>query len=486
MQVLADNITEDNMKLIGREKEIRTLEEALESKDSVFLAVYGRRRVGKTFLLRQTLSDRIVFSYSGKANITRQSQLKSFRLSLMEQGMPDCPVIKDWFTAFSCLKRLICLSSESKKVILLDEVAWMDNHKSDFIPALEGFWNEWCSNRNDIFLIICASATSWIIDNVFHNRGGLHNRVTMRMRLSPFTLKECEEFSIANNLSYSRKDILNLYLAIGGVAWYWTLLKKGYSVKQNISQLFFENDSPLRGEFLELYSSLFIRPEKYIDIILALGKKSSGLERQELSAECKVSNNSKLGKMLQQLEECGFIRSYIPYGKKENSVVYQLIDSFSLFHLKFLSKFKGEINSDMVLSSSSYNTYCGLAFEKAVMNHLNELKRAMGISGINTQAYTWRSNPKKLKEGEKGAQINIVLDRADGIINIIEAKWTSNGEPYMISSSDEEDLLNKRRVFIEQTQTRKSVFLTMVTISGIKKNSHFDSIQNFFTLDDLF
>ena len=486
MQVLADNITEDNMKLIGREKEIRTLEEAMESKDSVFLAVYGRRRVGKTFLLRQTLSDRIVFSYSGKANITRQSQLKSFRLSLMEQGMPDCPVIKDWFTAFSCLKRLICLSSESKKVILLDEVAWMDNHKSDFIPALEGFWNEWCSNRNDIFLIICASATSWIIDNVFHNRGGLHNRVTMRMRLSPFTLKECEEFSIANNLSYSRKDILNLYLAIGGVAWYWTLLKKGYSVKQNISQLFFENDSPLRGEFFELYSSLFIRPEKYIDIILALGKKSSGLERQELSAECKVSNNSKLGKMLQQLEECGFIRSYVPYGKKENSIVYQLIDSFSLFHLKFLSKFKGEINSDMVLSSSSYNTYCGLAFEKAVMNHLNELKRAMGISGINTQAYTWRSNPKKLKEGEKGAQIDIVLDRADGIINIIEAKWTSNGEPYMISSLDEEDLLNKRRVFIEQTQTRKSVFLTMVTISGIKKNSHFDSIQNFFTLDDLF
>lgn len=486
MQVLADNIIEDNMKLIGREKEIRTLEEAIESKDSVFLAVYGRRRVGKTFLLRQTLSDRIVFSYSGKANITRQSQLKSFRLSLMEQGMPDCPVIKDWFTAFSYLKRLICLSSESKKVILLDEVAWMDNQKSDFIPALESFWNEWCSNRNDIFLIICASATSWIIDNVFHNRGGLHNRVTMRMRLSPFTLKECEEFSIANNLSYSRKDILNLYLAIGGVAWYWTLLKKGYSVKQNISQLFFENDSPLRGEFLELYSSLFIRPEKYIDIILALGKKSSGLERQELSTECKVSNNSKLGKMLQQLEECGFIRSYVPYGKKENSIVYQLIDSFSLFHLKFLSKFKGEINSDMVLSSSSYNTYCGLAFEKAVMNHLNELKRAMGISGINTQAYTWRSNPKKLKEGEKGAQIDIVLDRADGIINIIEAKWTSNGEPYMISSSDEEDLLNKRRVFIEQTQTRKSVFLTMVTISGIKKNSHFDSIQNFFTLDDLF
>lgn len=474
------------MKLVGREKEIKTLKEEMESQNSVFLAVYGRRRVGKTFLLRQTLSDRIIFSYSGKANVTRQSQLKSFRLSLIEQGMSDCPVLKDWFTAFSYLKQFVSKSAERKKVILLDEVAWMDNQKSDFIPALEGFWNEWCSNRNDIFLIICASATSWIIDNVFHNRGGLHNRVTMRMRLSPFTLKECEEFSIANNLSYSRKDILNLYLAIGGVAWYWTLLKKGYSVKQNISQLFFENDSPLRGEFLELYSSLFIRPEKYIDIILALGKKSSGLERQELSAECKVSNNSKLGKMLQQLEECGFIRSYIPYGKKENSVVYQLIDSFSLFHLKFLSKFKGEINSDMVLSSSSYNTYCGLAFEKAVMNHLNELKRAMGISGINTQAYTWRSNPKKLKEGEKGAQIDIVLDRADGIINIIEAKWTSNGEPYMISSSDEEDLLNKRRVFIEQTQTRKSVFLTMVTISGIKKNSHFDSIQNFFTLDDLF
>ena len=167
------------MKLVGREKEIKTLKEEMESQNSVFLAVYGRRRVGKTFLLRQTLSDRIVFSYSGKANVTRQSQLKSFRLSLIEQGMSDCPVLKDWFTAFSYLKQFVSKSSERKKVILLDEVAWMDNQKSDFIPALEGFWNEWCSNRNDIFLIICASATSWIIDNVFHNRSGLHNRVTM-------------------------------------------------------------------------------------------------------------------------------------------------------------------------------------------------------------------------------------------------------------------------------------------------------------------
>ena len=474
------------MKLVGREKEIKTLKEAMESQNSVFLAVYGRRRVGKTFLLRQTLSDRIIFSYSGKANVTRQSQLKSFRLSLIEQGMSDCPVLKDWFTAFSYLKQFVSKSAERKKVILLDEVAWMDNQKSDFIPALEGFWNEWCSNRNDIFLIICASATSWIIDNVFHNRGGLHNRVTMRMRLLPFTLKECEEFSNANNLNYSRKDILNLYLAIGWVAWYWTLLKKGYSVKQNITQLFFEKDSPLRGEFFELYSSLFKNPDKYIDIILALGKKSSGLDRQELAIECNVSNNKKLGKMLEELEECGFIRSYVPYGKQENSIVYQLIDSFSLFHLKFLSKFKGEINSNMVLASPSYNSYCGLAFEKAVLNHITEVKKAMGISGINTQAYTWRSNPKKLQEGEKGAQIDIVLDRADEVINIIEAKWTSDGEQYLVSSSDEEDLLNKKRIFIDQTKTRKSVFLTMVTISGVKENSHSSSIQNFLTLDDLF
>ena len=190
--------------------------------------------------------------------------------------------------------------------------------------------------------------------------------------------------------------------------------------------------------------------------------------------------------MLEELEECGFIRSYVPYGKQENSIVYQLIDSFSLFHLKFLSKFKGEINSNIVLASPSYNSYCGLAFEKAVLNHITEVKKAMGISGINTQAYTWRSNPKKLQEGEKGAQIDIVLDRADEVINIIEAKWTSDGEQYLVSSSDEEDLLNKKRVFIDQTKTRKSVFLTMVTISGVKENSHSSSIQNFLTLDDLF
>ena len=273
------------MSLIGRKKEVQILTDQYNKSESVFLALYGRRRVGKTFLIRQTLSSHMTFSYSGKANVSKQNQLRSFRLALIENGLDDCPVLKDWFTAFHYMKKIIDSSGENRKVVFLDEVAWMDNQKSDFIPALEGFWNEWASNRNDIFLIICASATSWITDNVFHNRGGLHNRVTLRMRLSPFTLSECEEYSMNAGLGLSRLQILQLYMVLGGVAWYWTLLRKGYSAMQNIKLMFLDDDAPLRGEFKELYCSLFSKPEKYMDIVMALGNKSAGKPTAERAEE---------------------------------------------------------------------------------------------------------------------------------------------------------------------------------------------------------
>lgn len=470
------------MELIGREEEKQTIIELYESNESSFLAIYGRRRVGKTFLVRKTLSDKITFSYSGKANINKRTQLNSFRLTLIENGLHDCPILKDWFEAFFYLKKIIQESIVQKKVIFLDEVAWMDNQKSDFISALEGFWNEWASKRNDILLIICASATSWIIDNVFHNRGGLHNRITHRLRINPFNLSECEEYSKVANLAYSRYQILQLYMAIGGAAWYWSLLKKGYSVIQNLILLFFSEDAPLKGEYKELYSSLFRKPEKYIDIIKALSIKISGLDKQELSAECKISNNSKLTHMLEELEECGFIRKYIPFGKKHNSMRYQLTDCLSLFHLTFLSKTRGDLSPEMLLASNSYVVWCGLAYERVVLNHIHQVKKALGINGIYTQAYTWRSNPSE----DNKAQIDLLIDRADSVINLVEVKWSVDGKKYVITKEVEENLLNKKDTFVSQTKTRKSVFITMITLSGIERNSHSDCVTASLTLEDLF
>lgn len=476
------------MSLIGRKKEQEILLKALESDKAEFIAVYGRRRIGKTFLIRETLGPYLTFSYSGKDQVSKAMQIKSFVLSMKEQGLssPDKP--KDWFHAFSLLKTLITQSEgEGKKVIFLDEVAWMDNQKSEFLPALEGFWNEWASGRKDIVLIICASATSWILRKVFHNRGGLHNRITLRIHLEQFTLKECEEYSNERNLGYSRSAILSLYMILGGVAYYWSLLDKSLSVSQNIDYLFFSGfDAPLRNEFKELFRSLFSSPEGYIKIIEALGKKKSGLSRKEIAEECGIANNTKLGEMMEELELCGIIRRYIPFGKEKNGMIHQLMDCLTLFHFSFLSKPQASDDWSYLKSSSQYRTWCELSFERVLMLHTNEIKRVLGISGIRSESQCWRSSMSSNEEGEKGAQIDLLLDRADNLIDIIEAKWSDSGEPYTMTQKDEESLLNKRNALRRETNTRKSIHLVMATLSGVKKNVHSECIASVITLDDIF
>ena len=305
--------------MIGRIKEQKALKEAYKSEYSQFVAVYGRRRIGKTFLVRETFEYNFTFQHAGAAKESMKGQLALFKTSLQDYGHKDCPELKTWHEAFNQLKVLIQSSKSKKKKIFLDEAAWMDTPKSNFLSALEHFWNNWASNRKDVLLIICASATSWIINKVFKNRGGLHNRVTVRIPLAPFTLNECEQFSKERGLKLSRYQILNLYMVMGGVALYWTMLDKQFSAVQNIDQLFFNKDAKLKGEFNDLYDSLFKHPDAYKSIVVTLGKHLSGLTRKELLKYTGQADNGVFSDRLEELEECGFImkmRSF-PKDKKE-------------------------------------------------------------------------------------------------------------------------------------------------------------------------
>ncbi len=474
------------MKLIGREDEKRRLQKAFDSDHSEFVAVYGRRRIGKTFLVRQLFSDKFTFYYSGKANLRKQLQLSAFREALILQGLEDCPSFTTWLEAFSALRKLVSQSEAHKKVIFLDEIAWMDNKQSEFLPAFEGFWNEWASTRDDILLIICASATAWIMKKVFHNRGGLYNRIAEKILLSEFTLKECEEFSEDRNLGFSRQQILSLYMVIGGVAFYWTKIEKGRSVAQNVNALFFGRKAFLKNEFTELYQSLFSSPQGYIKIVSALGSRGIGLTRPELSEKTGLINNTQLGTMLSELVECGMVYEYVPLGKKVNGAVYKLIDSLSLFYFRFLqSPFQNENWLDL-LNTPQYYSWCGLSYERVVFLHLDSVKKKLGISGMRVNAYCWFSDKKKLKEDEKGAQIDLLLDRADGLINIVEVKWSADGKEYVMTCEDEQSLINKKRVLLSQTGTKKGIHFTLVTVSGYVSNSYSEIIQSGITLEDLF
>ena len=468
--------------MIGRDKEKATLLRLQQSQQSEFVAIYGRRRIGKTFLVRETFKQKFTFSHTGLANSKKDKQLENFYNSLCKYGY-NGKKPKDWLQAFMFLQTVITSSRSKKKIVFIDEVPWMDTPKSDFLPALEHFWNDFASARKDILLIICGSATSWIINKVFHSRGGLHNRTTCRIALQPFTLLECERYAKERKLALNRQQITELYMALGGVAYYWSLLSSANSVAQSLDELFFAVDAPLQEEFKELYASLFKNPEPYIKVVEVLVKIRIGLTRNEISKTANIESSGSLTTYLEELEQCGFLRHYNAIGVVKKGAIYQLIDNYSLFYFSFLYKSKPSdihfwTNS---LNTPRQNTWQGLAFERVCMLHTEQIKSALGIAGVQSDIYSWKT---EATDEYDGAQIDMIIDRKDGIINLCEIKFTT--KQFAITKSYYENLENKLLSLKTQTKSSKSIHLTMITTKGIKNNTYSKNIPNSIVLDNLF
>lgn len=463
--------------MIGRAKEKVALLNALASNYSEFVAVYGRRRVGKTFLVRETFNYKFTFQHSGIKNGGKGVQLARFRKSLVTHGLSDCPVLNDWFDAFDALRSLIDRSSDRRKVVFIDEMPWMGRRDKMFVSAVEDFWNGWASARKDVLFIVCGSATSWILDKIVHNRDGLHNRVTYRIPLKPFTLRECELYAESKGLELTRAQIAECYMVLGGIPHYWHYIQRGLSVAQNIDDIFFAGEDKLENEFNELYSSLFSAPQPYINIITALGKKKAGMAREELAQVSGVANNGALTRRLKELEQCGFIRSFTVIGKKKKGAVHQLIDNFTLFHFRFAAENAyGDRHfwSEMI-DSHIHSTWIGLAFERLCLEHLDQIKEALRIGGVKTNAHAWRG---------PSSQIDLLIDRNDGIINLCEMKYHDGRYP--ITKDDDDSMRNKKSEFKDETKIGKAIHVTYITPYGVKENAYAKNVQSEVTLDDLF
>ena len=470
------------MKIIGREKEKAALKQYLESGEPEFLVVYGRRRIGKTFLIREYFGGEFDFYVTGLANSKKEDQLHAWNVAISDSFSGSFDRASNWLNAFALLKsKLEKLSRSKRKIIFIDETPWLDTPKSGFITALEHFWNSWASGRPDIFLIVCGSATSWIVKNLLKSKGGLHNRVTRRMRLLPFTLKETEAYLNEKEFNLGRYRICEAYMIFGGVPYYLSLFGKGLSLPQNVDALCFADDSSLRSEFQEIYSTLFKNSAKYMMVVVALGSKMKGLTRDEIIRETGLSSGGGLTTILEELELCGFIRAYPNYLMDENLCLYQLTDPFSLFHLRFIQgrRPKNPRYWTSNLDSHSLLTWKGFAFEQICLSHSEQIKQALGIAAISTEMSSWRS-----RQSSPGAQIDLLFDRKDGVINLCEMKYSK--AEYMLSAKDELVLRNKIAAFEAETRTKKAVHLTMVTTYGITDNSHSGIVHSEVTLDDLF
>ena len=464
-------------RVIGREKEQEYLRNLYHSGKAEFVAIYGRRRIGKTFLIRQLFESEFIFDLSGLANANTKEQLVNFTLSLNRVAKKSNKMAKNWLSAFEQLISLVEKSQKKRKVIFIDEISWLDTSRSRFLTALEHFWNGWACSRRDIMLIVCGSATSWIMNKLVNNHGGLHNRLTASIYLQPFTLRETELYLQSQKCDYSRYNIAECYMTMGGIPYYLSKIDRSLSIAQNIDNMFFTDHSELKYEFQNLYASLFKNYSDYIKVVEALSAKAKGLSRQEIEKTTGLSSGGGLTTTLKNLEYCGFIRSYNTFGRKKYERLYQLLDAYTLFYFKYLEK--NEYNDAAFwtnsLNTPQHNTWAGYAFEILALQHTPEIKQALGISGIQSAVSAWK--------GET-SQIDLIINRKDGIINLCEIKYS--GKEFVIDKNYEANLRNKLFTFKEETKTKKAVHLLMVTTYGLAKNKYSSIVQKEITTDDLF
>ena len=467
--------------LIGHEEEQKLLRQYITTERSEFIAVYGRRRVGKTFLIRQTIGEEICFSLTGQENSTTRQQVANFNMTL-SQIYPQAKSCTNWQEAFYELRKYLDSLNIPRKVIFLDELPWFEVQKSGFVGALENFWNAWASARTDIKLIVCGSAASWMLDNIINNHGGLHNRVTHQMLIEPFRLHDCKAYFDAYGFNYSEREVAECYMAFGGIPYYFSLMRPSESLVQNIDRLVFSPTGELKYEKLNLFRSLFKRSDDYVAIMDALSEKNKGLTRAELLEKTALNNNARFTKMLDELEQCRFIRKYDAYNKRQRQTIYQLIDPFVYFINKIALRNQNQDEQFWSHSQNSplFNTWSGLAFEMLCLNHVPQIKQALGISGLQTRVYSWRTPA----DVEPGAQIDLLIDRADRCVNLCEMKFSRL--EYEMTNQERERIERRLVQFMQYAEPRKSIRLTMITSFGLKRNSHSSIVQNELTLSDLF
>ena len=470
--------------IVGRNKELALLERYAQSNRSEFIAVYGRRRVGKTYLVNHAFANRFTFAMTGILDGTRRDQLMAFADAMEMFGNELATPPDNWMKAFSMLRKFLQPKVETGEtcIVFLDEIPCLDTHNSGFVKALGYFWNSWASLHDNFKLIVCGSATAWMIKNIIDSKGGLHNRITHEMRIKAFTLLESEQYLKSEGFIWNRLSILQTYMVFGGVAYYLSLLQPEESLAQNIDRLLFSPDGELRREYNRLYKTLFSTSEPYMKIVELLGEHPKGLTRNEIAELLGGDTGGSLSEQLTNLCECGILRKFKIREKstiKWNGGIYQLVDFFSLFFQHFVIRNEEKNWWSKHINTPEVNTWLGLAYERVCLTHTEQLLQAMHLDSISTTQYAWRS-----KVSQPATQIDLIIERADDMINLCEVKYSK--DEYRISQEEDQKLRYRLSAFQHETGTRSGIFVTIITTFGLARGMYNDSVSIKLSMDDLF
>lgn len=472
--------------IIGRKKEQKIFDQVLSMPTASFLAIYGRRRIGKTYLVENYFKNKgLFFHITGIQDAPLEDQLEVFNEIFCDHFYKGqiSPVPASWIKAFNLLRRALeKIPVHTKIILFFDELPWLCGSKSKFLHALEYFWNRYFSARENLILIVCGSAASWMIDHIINAKGGLHGRITKEMRMLPFTLKETKEYLNYKNIFFDHKQILELYMCIGGIPKYLSFIERGKSVAQNMGDLCFSYNAPLMYEFNNLYRSLFKNYEEHKKIVAVLAQYSKGLSYKEVVEKTKLPTGGTLSKRLEELILSGFVLASPTFGKGKNKLQYILIDEYSLFYLSFIEKTSffdlQSQGSDYWIkqrNSQAWRSWTGYSFEMVCLKHIECIKEALGLRVITTQTTSWKYRASKDNhvKNEVGAQIDLVIDRADSCIHLCELKYYS--DEFVIDKEYASRLKKKKEIFERITQTKKSTFTTIITCLGVKHNDYYKS-----------
>ena len=464
--------------LIGREEERAVLESCYSSGTAHFVAIYGRRRVGKTYLVKTHFKDRLFFNFTGVSNTSYKRQITNFNIEVHNQlGVQIHEFISDWFGAFQLLRNKITQSKRKKKVLFIDELPWLDTRNSDFIQALEHFWNGWASTRDDILLIGCGSAASWMLNKLLYNKRGLHNRVTRRLQIEPFSIFETQLFLKQKGCLYNHYQLAQIYMVFGGIPYYLEQINPELSDVQNINTLCFGKSAFFKDEYNLLFSSLFNNAERHKSVLNLLAKNKAGMTRSDILENTNLSTGGTTTSILKELEASSFIKKYPVPGKKEKDHLYKIVDFFSLFYLHHISKVPA---SDYLYWVNNFNTpryftWAGYSFELVCLTHVFQIKKALGIQGISSDTYTWKSDK---------AQVDLIIDRKDHVINLCEIKFSLI--PFKMTKKYSAEIQKKVNQFISTGLSKnKAVFPTIITTYGLENSIHNGVFINKLTMEDI-